>query len=341
MAKDAAILARWRDTPGNRLPILHGVQQAFGCVPSGAGGVARSAGRSPRGEADAFVRWCGARQRKAAARFVGYHPPAVHNPYLDLTDEFNRGELRVLLSSGQAVVVHRLAIMSKDGDWILREQQSTIDHVLAVLEAHGARYRFGAPLALPWLAGGWSSHFEFAQGPLRIRTDFVSRPPRISPVDLAGMWASAERSGSAVVELVPLARIKLTNRDKDYAVVGELARLMRDPADQLRFARSARELIELSMAHPDLLAATTAERPALAAVPLGRDALETALDRERRALMRVHEERLQRYQQAAAGWAAVWTDVAREVEGWPLRRAHAHLVQRATSLLPTAVETAS
>lgn len=265
----------------------------------------------------------------------------MHNPYLDLTDEFNRGGLRVLLSSGQAVVVHRLAIMSKDGDWILREQQSAIDHVLAVLESHGAHYRFGAPLALPWLAGGWSSHFEFAQGPMRIRTDFVSRPPRIAPTELADMWSSAARTGSAVVDLVPLARIKLTNRDKDYAVVGDLARLMRDPADQLRFSRSARELIELARTRPDLLAAATAERPALAAVPLGRDALEEALDRERRSLMRTNEERLQRYQRAAAAWAAVWTDVAREVEGWPLRRAHEHLVQRATALLPTAVEAAS
>lgn len=262
----------------------------------------------------------------------------MSNPYLDLTEEFNRGRLRVLLSSGQAVVVHRLAIMSKDGDWILREQQSAIDHVLTVLESHGAHYRFGAPLALPWLAGGWSSHFEFAQGSMRIRTDFVSRPPRIGSSELAAMWNSAERTGSAVVGIVPLARIKLTNRDKDYAVVGEIARLMRDPADQLRFSRSARDLIDLARSHPDLLTATALERPTLAAVSLGREALEEALDRERRGLMRTNEERLQRYQQAAVAWAAVWTDVAREVQGWPLRRAHEHVVQRATALLPTAVE---
>ena len=179
----------------------------------------------------------------------------MSNPYLDLTEEFNRGRLRVLLSSGQAVVVHRLAIMSKDGDWILREQQSAIDHVLAVLESHGAHYRFGAPLALPWLAGGWSSHFEFAQGSMRIRTDFVSRPPRIGSSELAAMWNSAERTGSAVVGIVPLARIKLTNRDKDYAVVGEIARLMRDPADQLRFSRSARDLIDLIVSQNPVIAA--------------------------------------------------------------------------------------
>jgi hypothetical protein len=37
----------------------------------------------------------------------------VNNPYLELTEVLNRHRLRALLSSGQAVVVHRLAIMSK------------------------------------------------------------------------------------------------------------------------------------------------------------------------------------------------------------------------------------
>jgi hypothetical protein len=37
------------------------------------------------------------------------------NPYLELTAAFNRGRRRTLISSGQAVVLHRLAIMSKDG----------------------------------------------------------------------------------------------------------------------------------------------------------------------------------------------------------------------------------
>jgi hypothetical protein len=45
------------------------------------------------------------------------------NPYLDLTAQFNRGRRRALVSSGQAVVLHRLAIMSKDGDWVLREDE--------------------------------------------------------------------------------------------------------------------------------------------------------------------------------------------------------------------------
>src|SRR5947208_3883000 len=99
----------------------------------------------------------------------------MNNPYLDLTEELNRGRLRALLSSGQAVVVHRLAVMSKDGDWILREDADAIGHVLKVLSGHGARYRFGAPLDLRWLAGGWSTHLELRRESLRLRTDFVTR----------------------------------------------------------------------------------------------------------------------------------------------------------------------
>lgn len=41
------------------------------------------------------------------------------NIYLDLTNKFNEGWLRAILSSGQAVVLHRLALASKDGDWIV------------------------------------------------------------------------------------------------------------------------------------------------------------------------------------------------------------------------------
>jgi hypothetical protein len=66
--------------------------------------------------------------------------------YLSLTREFNEGGLRAILSSDQAVVLHRLAVMSKDGDWILRESEDALDHVLRVLDHHGARYRYGAPL---------------------------------------------------------------------------------------------------------------------------------------------------------------------------------------------------
>jgi hypothetical protein len=63
------------------------------------------------------------------------------NVYIELTNQLNLGKKRAILSSGQAVVLHRLAVMSKDGDWILREERETAEHVLNVLSSHAARYR--------------------------------------------------------------------------------------------------------------------------------------------------------------------------------------------------------
>ena len=43
------------------------------------------------------------------------------NVYFELTREFNRLGPVAALASGQAVVYYRLAITSKDGDWIVRD----------------------------------------------------------------------------------------------------------------------------------------------------------------------------------------------------------------------------
>lgn len=258
----------------------------------------------------------------------------LNNPYLELTKELNRDRLRALLSSGQAVVVHRLAIMSKDGDWILREDSEALNHVLEVLSLHGARYRFGAPLDLRWLAGGWSSHFELRREALRLRTDFVTRPPRITADQLARMWAEAEATGNEVVAPEPLAAMKLTNREKDYAVVGELARLMTDPRAQLLYSRSSRDLIKLAQEHPVALAEALRERPVLAKIATGRESLEEALDRERRTLIHANEMRLTRYMAAAEAWAKLWPEVQRRIGGLPLMEAHRLVVASAEGGLP-------
>jgi hypothetical protein len=258
----------------------------------------------------------------------------MNNPYLELTEEFNRGRLRALLSSGQAVVVHRLAIMSKDGDWIVREDAEAVTHVLEVLSLQGARYRFGAPLDLRWLAGGWSSHFELRREALRLRTDFVTRPPRIAADQLARMWEHAEATGDEVVRPEPLAAMKLTNREKDYAVVGELARLMTDPISQLLYSRSSRDLIELAAEHPSALAEATRQRPLLAQIAAGREVLEEALDRERRTLIRANEERLARYLAAAEAWANLWPEVQRQIDGLSLLDSHRLVTSRAEGILP-------
>jgi hypothetical protein len=259
------------------------------------------------------------------------------NIYVDLTDAFNRGRVRAMISSGQAVVLHKLAIMSKDGDWILREDEEATSHVLEVLGSHGATYRFGAPLDVRWLRGGWSSHLEYRQGPLRLRTDFVTRPPRLTPEALVAAWADGERRSPPVIGIRELAELKKTNREKDYAVIGELARRIPDVPSQFLLSRSARDLVRLAETHPDEWTRAGQLRPILLRAADGTEALEAALDAERRELMHANERRLQAYLDAARDWAAIWPEVSRDALRLPLPGAHAVICDRAAGVLPFSV----
>lgn len=260
------------------------------------------------------------------------------NIYVDLTWEFNAGRLRAVISSGQAVVLHRLAIMSKDGDWILREDAETVDHVLHILSRHGATYRFGAPLDLRWLTGGWSSHFEFRSGELRVRTDFVTRPPRLSREELCDLWKEQEGREIPVVGLVHLAKLKMTDREKDYAVIGELATQMTSPRERFLYSRSARDLLALARAHPELLDELRSHRPVLGQVPGTREAIEAALDAERRLAMRANERRLDGYRAAAREWIRDWPTIEKQAAGLRLEDAHALMVRHAERVLPSCVK---
>lgn len=254
--------------------------------------------------------------------------------YLDLTRQFNAGALRAILSSGQAVALHRLAIMSKDGDWILREDETTLQHVLHVLEKREACYRFGAPLDLRWMSGGWSAHLEFAHQQLRIRTDFVTRPPRLSIADLEALWQESEGKEVPYVDARRLAELKKTNREKDYAVIGELARRLPEPRDQLLYSRSARDILAIAHRLPALVNDVSTVRPALASIEGGIEAIETALDAERRTLMHRNEARLRAYLEAAQLWREAWPEIERAIAGMPLTEAHTVVVERAKRLLP-------
>jgi hypothetical protein len=260
------------------------------------------------------------------------------NIYLELTKAFNQGRLRCVISSGQAVVLHRLAIMSKDGDWILKEDQEALDFVLKVLSSYGAKYRLGAPLDLRWLRHGWSSHFEFPHNGLRVRTDFVSRPPRLDETELNRLWQGALNQDPPFVSLPHLAELKKTNREKDFAVIGELARLMPDPRHRFLYSRSARDLIALAAENPELSTDLQTRRPVLRAISDGREKLEEALDGERREMMHANEKRLEKYQLSAQQWAAAWPGMEKNLAGKPLLQAHATLIKQAQGSLPFKLE---
>ncbi len=142
-----------------------------------------------------------------------------------------------------------------------------------------------------------------------------------------------------VIGLEPLAKLKKTNREKDYAVIGELARQMEDVRARILFSRSARDLLRLARTHGDLVEDLAGQRPLLLRAGDGRDVLEEALDAERRTLMRANEERLLAYREAMQGWTEVWPEVAAEIAELSLTEAHAVVMKRAAGVLPWAPAT--
>jgi len=254
------------------------------------------------------------------------------NVYFELTAEFNRDGRIAVLSSGQAVVWYRLAIMSKDGDWIVREEPAALRRVLEVLAAHGARYRPGAPLDVQWLQGGWSSHFEFddARG-YRVRCDFVSRPPRMTAAAVAALFSRKQVGDLPVIDLPSLIAIKQTQRAKDYAVIGALARLL-PPNEELAVTTDPDRVIELAQQHGKGL---TREAAQLAAAGRPREDVVVALARESDRLQQLDRARMDRYRLASAAFLAEFNRL--DLGSRSLGEAHDRVRALAATMLPRTV----
>lgn len=254
----------------------------------------------------------------------------TENIYFELTAAFNENGRNVVLSSGQAVVYFRLAVMSKDGDWIVRETESACRRVRQVLARHQARYRPGAPLDPRWLSGGWSSHFEFSdpQG-RRVRCDFFSRPPRVPPATLKELFSDTTAPQDlTVVDVASLIRMKQTQRAKDYPVIGELARLL-TPAQELELTTDPDRILELA---PRLAAASKrpAARAALAENP--RLAVVQALAVEIDRLQQRDRRRMEAYSRASRAYLQAFHGLDREALALP--ESHERLCELADRLLP-------
>ena len=250
------------------------------------------------------------------------------NVYFELTKAFNAPGLVAVLGSGQAVVFHRLAIMSKDGDWIVRETEGACAQILAVLEAHGARYRPAAPLDVRWLRGGWSSHLEYRDDAgHRIRCDFFSRPPRLTGADVDAMFASVPPDGLAVVGLEPLVRMKQTQRAKDYAVISELARLL-PPERELELTWDPDRILALARA------GVSSERRAVlvARTAADREEVAVALARQANALQVEDARRVATYVEAGRDYMRAFQREG--LDELVLPEAHAAAVDLAVRLLP-------
>jgi hypothetical protein len=252
------------------------------------------------------------------------------NVYFELTRVFNARAPIVALASGQAVVHYRVAIMSKDGDWIIRETPEACARVLQALAERGASYRPGAPLDTRWLAGGWSSHFEFSDDRnRRVRCDFFSRPPRISPKAIDTLFTSAVEP-FLVVDLESLIRMKRTQRAKDYAVIGELAARL-PPQQELLFTTDADRILALAPEY----GADISRSAVQAAMTGDRDAVVTALAREQDRQQRQDRARLDAYAVAAEPYLQAFTRLDAAAKRLP--EAQAHIVSLAERLLPAGI----
>ena len=258
----------------------------------------------------------------------------VRNVYFDLTAELNgEGEI-VVLASGQAVVFYRISIMSKDGDWILRETPEACRKALAVLERHGARYRPGAPLDVRWLAGGWSSHFEFPDAERRrIRCDFVTRPPRMEAGEISRLFEAPEPTEPLpVLGIEPLIRIKQTQRAKDYPVIGELARLL-PPEREIEFTTDPDRILALAPSYGE----RSRRAPVLVALGGGsRDAVVVELARELDRLQQQDRARLEKYRRASEPYLREF-QLAR-IGDLNLPQAHERICELAERRLPRNLE---
>ena len=253
------------------------------------------------------------------------------NIYFDLTEAFNARQVTVALASGQAVVYYRVAIMSKDGDWIVRETPDACEQVLAELEKRGATYRPSAPLDVRWLSGGWSSHFEFMDERVRrVRCDFISRPPRIDPAAVDSLFARADPANRLLaVDVESLILMKRTQRAKDYAVIGELATLL-PAAREIDLTTDPDRILQLAPLY-GRESSRSAVRAALSGGG-GRRGVVLALAAEADDLQAQDRRRMDRYEAAAREYleACRRSNVAR----MPLREAHERLLEVASRLLP-------
>lgn len=252
----------------------------------------------------------------------------MKNFYFDLTEELNAEGPIAVLASGQAVVFYRITLMSKDGDWILREDPGACRRVLDVLAEHGARYRPGAPLDVRWLSGGWSSHFELfdSQG-RRIRCDFVTRPPRIRPDELADLFRPRGEP-LRVVGIEPLIRMKQTQRAKDYPVIGELARLL-PPEREIAWTTDPDRIVALAPLH----GRGSDRRPVQVALAgSSREDVVVELAREADRLQQEDRARLETYRRASEPYMREFQ--AADIGSLDLPEAHRRIRELAERRLP-------
>lgn len=201
-----------------------------------------------------------------------------------------------LLMGGQACVLYGGAEFSRDLDLVIATHTDALTQLQAALDDLRAELVAVPPLRLDLLERGHAVHFRCQRADVaRLRIDVLARPPRIS--DLAGLWARRvmvpipDGAAVPVIALVDLVATKKTQRDKDWATIGQLveADMVRHQqtatSDRVRFwlqeAREADQLLPLAATFPEEAATLVAMRPVLTkAIEGDREGLELELAQE-------------------------------------------------------------
>ncbi len=251
------------------------------------------------------------------------------NVYFELTRELNTPTPVAMLCSGQAAVYYRIAMMSKDGDWVLRETAEACARTLEVLSSHDARYRPAAPLDLRWLRGGWSSHFQFFdERRRRIRCDFFTRPPRLDPGEFNDKFAHASSGELLVIDRLSLIQTKQTQRAKDYPVIGELARSL-PPEIELATTTDPDRILALAPEFGDLVTRKVVD---IARRGGSRDQVVVALALETDRRQVLDRQRLEVFERASREFLEAFRKEG--IDRLPLGQAHRRCVELAELTLP-------
>ncbi|MEI6394598.1 MAG: hypothetical protein WCT12_26260 [Verrucomicrobiota bacterium] len=160
--------------------------------------------------------------------------PVLDNFYRKLAQDMHAHGITSLTTGGFACVLYSLTQKTKDCDIIIPIQKTDAAlRLLArtTLESHKCHLtlKYGAPLHERWLNGGWSSHTYFGPPSQPIaRVDIFGNPPRVCRLEADENPLFLSRDG--------VARMKKTQRDKDWAFVNLLGNQMLlrgDPAGLL------------------------------------------------------------------------------------------------------------
>lgn len=244
------------------------------------------------------------------------------NPIAKVLSTLRRRRVRSLLMGGQACILHGAAEFSRDVDFAVAPTAANLDRLRAALSDLSAERLYFPPLAREPLLRGHACHFRCrARGVSGLRIDVMSVMRNADRFDR--LWARRVRmalpgAGEIGVMSVPdLARIKKTQRDKDWPMVRRLveADILRrrgvPPPSRVRFwfeeCRTPELLLDLARLYPKRALEVARRRPAVAAARRGRV-------REIERCLR-HEETRER-----AMDRAYWAPLRAELERWRLGR---------------------